>query len=70
MSMTKKERLIVVARDGEIVVSVAGFKAVYYKPTNQPQLILWRRSDTDDHELLARAWQAANDKARELGWIV
>jgi len=24
----------------------------------------------DDLELLARAWQAANDKARELGWIV
>jgi hypothetical protein len=46
------------------------FYAVYYKPTNKPQLILRRRSDTDDHELLARAWQAANDKARELGWIV
>ena len=25
---------------------------------------------TDDHELLVQAWQAANDKARELGWIV
>jgi hypothetical protein len=31
---------------------------------------LRRRSDTDDHKLLARAWKAANDKARELGWIV
>jgi hypothetical protein len=31
---------------------------------------LRRRSETDDNELLARAWQAANDKARELGWIV
>jgi hypothetical protein len=68
--MTKKERLIVVARDGEIVVSVPGFKAVYYKPTNQPQLTLRRRSNTDDNELLARAWKAANDKARELGRIV
>jgi hypothetical protein len=68
--MTKKERLIVVARDGEIVVSVAGFKAVYYKPTNQPELILWRRSDTDDHELLARAWQAANDKAPAIRTLV
>ena len=52
------------------LLSVSGFYAVYYKPTNKPQLILRRRSDTDDHELLARAWQAANDKARELGWIV
>jgi hypothetical protein len=68
--MTKKERLIVVARDGEIVVSVAGFKAVYYKPTNQPELILRRRTETADYELLAQVWQAANDEARELGWIV
>jgi len=67
--MTNKEPLSVVARDGEIIVSVSGFKAVYYKPTNQPQLILRRRSDTDEHELLARVWQAANNKARELGWI-
>jgi hypothetical protein len=29
--------------------------------------MLNRRSE-DDYELLA--WQAANDKARELGWIV
>ena len=43
--------------------------AVYHKPTNQPQL-LKRRTQTDDYVVLARAWQAANDKARELGWIV
>ena len=46
------------------------FVAVYTKPTNKSQLILKRRTDTDDHLLLAQAWQAANDKARELGWIV
>jgi hypothetical protein len=56
-------------QEGGIVVSVAGFCAVYYKPNNQPQLILRRRSETDDHTLLARAWQAANDKARELGGL-
>jgi hypothetical protein len=43
---------------------------VYYKPNDQPQLILRRRSETDDQTLLAQAWRAANDKARELGWIV
>ena len=46
------------------------FCAVYHKPTTQPQLILKRRTQTDDYVVLARAWQAANDKARELGWIV
>ena len=58
-------RFVVVVQDDDIIVSVADFYAVYFKPTNQPQLILRRRTDTDDHELLARAWQAANDKARE-----
>jgi hypothetical protein len=66
----QSDHVTVLVQDGDIVVSAAGFYAVYYKPCNQPQLILRRRTDTDDHGLLARAWQAANDKARELGWIV
>jgi hypothetical protein len=69
-SLGPSDHVTVVVQDGDIVVSVAGFCAVYYKPNNQPQLILRRRFETDDHTLLARAWQAANDKARELGWIV
>jgi hypothetical protein len=28
------------------------------------------RTKTDDQELIADAWKLANDKARELGWIV
>ena len=69
-SLGQSDHVTVVVQDGDIVVSVAGFCAVYYKPNNQPQLILRRRSDTDDRTLLAQAWRAANDKARELGWIV
>ena len=69
-SLGPSDHVTVVVQDGDIVVSVAGFCAVYYKPNNQPQLILRRRSETDDHTLLAQAWRAANDKARELGWIV
>jgi len=46
------------------------FFAIYTKPTGQSQLILKRRTETDDYEILAGAWQAANTKARELGWIV
>jgi hypothetical protein len=45
------------------------FFAVYARPTNESQLILKRRSDTEDQALLAQAWQAANAKARELEWI-
>jgi hypothetical protein len=50
----------------DIIVFIAG----YYKPPNQPRLVLRHRTQTDDYGLLAAAWQAANDKARELGWIV
>lgn len=57
-------------RGGEIIVTLSDFCAIYTKPTDQPQLILKRRTETNDYELLARTWQAANDKARELGWIV
>jgi hypothetical protein len=58
---------------GDLIIVRApatGFYAIYSKPSDQPQLILQRRRPTKDHTLLARAWQAANDKARELGWIV
>jgi hypothetical protein len=58
------------AQGGEIIVTLAGFCAIYVKPSAQQHLILKRRTETADPETLARAWQAANDKARELGWIV
>lgn len=64
--------------DDEIIVTLPGSYTVrYYKKENQPQLIARRISDTDDpritmnlSEFLAKAWKVANDKARELGWIV
>ena len=55
--------------DSDLMVSTDRFCAVYYKPSDESQLVLRIRTQTDDHELLAKAWQAANDKARELGWI-
>ena len=59
-------------RDGEIIVMRADllFIATYYKGANESQLVLRRRTATNDHALLARAFQAAVAKARELGWIV
>ena len=53
-----------------VTAPIAEFFAVYVKPTTEPQLILKRRTQTEDYVLLAQAWQAANTKARELGWIV
>lgn len=57
-------------RGRDIIVRTGAFAAVYYKPAGQPQLILRQRTRTDDHDLLAKVWQAATDKPRELGWIV
>ena len=66
--MEQRKRLFVVVKGDEIIVtSFTGFRAAYW---NHPQLIVRQRTDTDDHEMLAQAWQAANARARELGWIV
>lgn len=63
-------RLFVVVEDDEIVVT----SRVFVRPTASARIFLsleWKRyTDTDDHEVLALAWQAANSKARELAWIV
>ena len=68
--MTESEFQVEVRGDLIIVTHPSTqFFAVYIRPTNQPQLILKRRTDTDDHMLLAQVSQAANAKARELGWI-
>jgi hypothetical protein len=57
---------------GDIIINLpqGAFRAVYYKARRQPQLILRERTKTDDHELLADVWKAANAKARKLRWIV
>ena len=52
------ETALVEERDGEIMVMRADplFIATYYKRANEPQLILRRRTPTNDHALLARAF--------------
>jgi hypothetical protein len=52
-----------------IVVTQPAAQLIYAKPIATPQLIPMKQT-SGDLELLARAWRAANDKARELGWIV
>ena len=65
--------------DDEVVVSLpqSSYSVTYYKPPNSPGLLAKNISHRDDphieiklSEFLAEAWRAANDKARELGWIV
>ena len=60
-----------------IIITLPGTKLMvtYYKAGDPPQLMA--KSDwTDDDAPItlgafrARAWLAANDKVRELGWIV
>jgi hypothetical protein len=60
------------ARGDLLIVSVAAreFHAIYVKPPDTAELLLMRRSPSADHALIAGAFQAAVDKARELGWIV
>lgn len=63
-------RLFVMVQGDEIIVtSETGFRAEYWKRPNHPQLKVRRCTETENHELLGKAWQAANAKARELGWI-
>jgi hypothetical protein len=78
MSTTQAELRITVV-DDEIIVTRPGssYSVTYYKPENSPQLLAKRMADHDDlrfeitaAEFLAEAWKLANDKARELGWIL
>jgi hypothetical protein len=51
------------------------FRVIYSKPKKSPGLVAFGvRGDKDagmsQIDFLARAWRVANDKARELGWIV
>jgi hypothetical protein len=65
--------------DDEIIVSLPGtsYAVTYYKPANSPQLLAKDFPYDDDRgteltqaEFLATAWRLANDKARELRWIM
>jgi hypothetical protein len=63
----------------EIVVTVPGFRysATYFKPHDARQLVARNVPISDDlrttmkrSEFLVEAKKLANEKARELGWIV
>jgi hypothetical protein len=65
--------------DDDLIASLPEtiYSITYYKPPKSLGLIARNIPDSDDpqsaiklSEFLAGAWLAANDKARELGWIV
>jgi hypothetical protein len=68
--------LRVEAQDDEITVTEPGtdLTVMYKKWADQPNLVMTHASFDPTlrttFEFKARAWIAANDKARELGWIV
>jgi hypothetical protein len=77
--MQHKYELHVEVRSGGIVVTLPDsiYSVTYYKSLQGPYLAAKMLPTTYDPnaeltsaEFLARAWKLANDKARELGWIV
>ena len=77
--MTLFGTLVIDVLGGNIRVSLAGsnYAVTYHKPRNSRQLLARSLPTKEDRhasmtqgEFLALAWRAANDKARELGWIV
>jgi len=78
--MAAKVGLSVEVQGDDIVVTLPGtsYVVTYYRATAFPQQLLTKsHSGREDQgaamtqsEFHARAWKAANAKARELGWIV
>jgi hypothetical protein len=75
--MAETVRLRVEVEDDGIIVSLPGtaFRVIYRKPSHCPGLVAFdlrgdRNAGVSQTNFLARAWRVANDKARELGWIV
>jgi len=71
-------QLHIEVQDGQIVVTLpqTGYCASYHKAAILPQVVRsafmtdLSNEPISKEEFFAIAWDAANDKARELGWIV
>jgi hypothetical protein len=64
--------------DDEIIVTLpdTSYVVAYYRPANLRHLLAKRLTNEDDRtapmtsaEFLVEAWRAANNKARQLGWV-
>jgi hypothetical protein len=69
--------LLVSGNDIIVTLLGTGYSVTYFKRKDSPGLFAKDITNEDDPrapmtsaEFLAKAWKVANDKARELGWIV
>jgi hypothetical protein len=71
--------IFIAPADPSSTISLPGtsYSVTYFKRANSPQLLAKNIPHRDDlqtpialSDFLSRAWRVANDKARELGWIV
>ena len=60
-----------------VILPATSYGVTYYKPTHSAHLLVKnflpkidRGAPMTQEKFLVRAWQAANDKAHELGWIM
>jgi hypothetical protein len=65
-----KAKLSVVVDRTDIIITRPGtaYVAVYFKPYRHPYLVA-NNAPVGPQEFRTLAWEAANAKARELGWI-
>jgi hypothetical protein len=75
--MAETLRLRIEVEDDGIIVTLPGttFRVIYRRPNRSPGLVACgvlgdKRAGIREVDFLARAWRVANDKARELGWII
>ncbi len=77
--MADNRALHVEVDGGEIIITAPGtnYLVIYHRVPGEPGLIVKSSSGVTNKdvpmthaEFLTRAWKLANDKARELGWIV
>jgi predicted alpha/beta hydrolase family esterase len=74
---TDELRIEVLGDEITVFLPATSYGVTYYKPADSSQLLAKNYNSKNDSrapiteaEFLARAWQAASAKARELGWIV
>ena len=60
-----------------VILPATSYGVTYYKPTHSARLLVKnflskidRGAPMTQEKFLALAWQAANEKAHELGWII
>ena len=77
MSVPSELRVEVLANEIIVILPATSYGVIYFKPGNSPNLVakncvpkIDAGASMTHAEFLAKAWLAANEKARELAWII